>query len=657
MGLKALSRIKNWLGLDNFTSSDINAEFNNLFTGVGSDTVSGASGDPATLSGMQATENPGLVGSEVLPVTVQDEVRQLRYMLDQVIGGAQWYSAPPSNLTLLNAGLSSLSSQSSNRIVSGRADANGQPMFLVPDGASAKATLKATTTNFSAFVNGTEETASVDIAVNGLLLAPSSNNTALVNDASLVGDQASKTAGERATVITIDNIGANITALNGKYAAFKTSTEVFLAEVDTSNNQLKNCFRGFFFDSTDAWLARTALSNNDTLTLLKMTWFFYVFSSSASSVDISYNNPFVSFSQPPGPSIGDYWLDLSTNQWKKFSGVSFAAANAVLIGISAQNTSNCIAARSFDFANFFNELNNIELEYVDANNARSTKQNTQISVYGTSNSFNYDHAKWSMTTDLDAGETDSASTTYYFYVTGSGGVKISSVAPHQRVFDLLGFYHPAKPWRCVGQALNDGSSDFIQASVTSGAMYRFLFGPNQLPSSANAVVLANEALNLSSVSRGTADQAFVMDSSGVSPEYAKISQKNMDAVGQQVSSSSGSFSTTSASFTVATNLSVNLTTTGRPVMLMLIPDGSSTSSIGCQGSGGSRGVEFAWFRDSNQLTDALFFTGGNDISIPQGAVNFIDFPGAGNFLYTLQVLAHSSSTVVVQSCKIVAYEI
>ena len=51
---------------------------------------------------MQSTTNPGGVGSESLATTLSGELERLRYQMQQVTGGAQWYSAPTNNL----AGLS-----------------------------------------------------------------------------------------------------------------------------------------------------------------------------------------------------------------------------------------------------------------------------------------------------------------------------------------------------------------------------------------------------------------------------------------------------------------------------------------------------------------------------------------------------------------------
>lgn len=630
------ARIKNWIGNENLKNTDLNTEFNNI---IQNQNALKSSGYSSTVSQMQETQNPGGVGTEVLPVSMADELKELRYMLDLIIGGAQWYSAPPSNLSILSSGVSSLLVQAANRIVSGRISATNQPMFLVPAGTLPNVTLDCTPTEFSAYVDGVQQTAVADLSIIGLTLAPAVANTALVNDAALAGAQATKTQGERLTQITIDTIGANITALNGQYAAFKKGSEVLLAEVDTTNLRLKNCYRGFFFSPADAWIPRETLSNNDTLTLLKLTWVFYTFSASVSGLDLTYNNPRVSYVQPTSPATGDYWLDLSVNKWKKYTGTIFADANACLIGITAQDTANCIAARSFDFANAFSALNNMELERVDSDNVRTTKLNTQISVYGNAKYYQYDHVRWSMTTDRDTGVTDSASTTYYLYVTDLGGVKISDVAPHQRKFTLLGDYHPANPWRCVGEIANDGASAFL-ASTLSITEY----SQSVLPDS--PMVTTQRIADLS-VSTGK-----IID--------LAVTQQKRAALGQQVGTSSGAFSTTSAVYVDVA--SVTITTTGRPVVVGMVWGGAEIDFSGAIAAAAATEIFHAQFlRGATQIFEQVFYLSSPTVGAKQASFSpiwLIDVVALGTITYKMQVKNTSGAhTFNVKNIKLFAYEL
>lgn len=546
MAILNFSRIKQWLGLNNLTYSDLNAEFNNIFTGVSATNISGASNYPATLAGMQGTQNPGTVGSEVLPVSITDEVKELRYQLNAIIGGSFWYSGVPASLTTLNNSVNSLNPSPNNRIVSGRVTGFNQPDYLVPAGSSASVSLKATTTNLSTYINGAPVVFLADLTLAGLTVAPSTQNTCLVNDSTLAGTQSTKTQGERASVIQIDTIGTNISGKNGQYAAFKKGSEVFIGQVkiggtttavtftnagptvatiaahglnngdqvvfaggslptgvtaatlyfaqviDTStfyisatnggalvatstsgsgttnilkNNCIRNCFRGWFFDSADAAIVRATLSDNDSITLLAASWIFATNNSSTPAIDVTYNKPTVSVITPSAPAIGDYWLDLNINQWKKYSGSSFVAVSAVFVGICVQDVSNTIAARSADFANSFSDLNTIEVEYTDSATVTATKLSDKISVYGHGFTFDYDVLSWNTANNLDTGVSLGASTSYYCYVSDIGKPFISDLAPTQRKFDLLGDYHPNKPWRCVTAFTTDGSSLVVASSI------------------------------------------------------------------------------------------------------------------------------------------------------------------------------------------------
>lgn len=456
------ARLKSWLGFENLTNTDLNAEIDNIRTQAGADTLSGANstaGSDPTVAAMQATSDPGDVGTEALAATVQADVKQLRYVIDEIIGEAEWYSAPAINLANVNTSINGLVTTPQSRIISGRVDANVQPMFLVPDGVAATIALKAATTNFVAYFNGELVTFSADLSVTGLSTAAAATNTCLVNDPNLTGGQSTKTQGERGTYIAIDTVGASITALNGTYAAFKTSTEYFIAEVDTTASRLKNCFRGVGFDSTDAWKARVAISDNDTITLMKLTWIFATYNATTPGLAVTYNKPLVSYLAPAAPAIGDYWYDIANNTWKTYSGSAWVETIAVFVGICIQDTANCVLARSSDFYHVYSILNTFDLEYVSATATRSTRVGQQCSVYGTTFYFNNTQLTWNTGATLDSGEALTASTTYYCYLTNLGDIKTSSVRPSERKFDLLGSYHPAKPFRCVGEFVTDASTN------------------------------------------------------------------------------------------------------------------------------------------------------------------------------------------------------
>lgn len=446
-------RVTNWIGLQTVTDEDLNNEFNNIIHHYTPEYMDDYS---ASVPQMQETLSPGAVSSEVKATTLAEELKQLRYMLKAITGKAQWYSPPDTTVSEL----ATLFSAPNHRVLSGRVDAYQQPMWLVPNGSAASVSLQAASTNLATYINGTAVTFNQNLTKSSLTTAPSSNNTCLVNQSGLAAQAWSKQLGEGDSVIPIDNIGTEISNLNGKRAAFLVGTEYFLADIDSTNGYLKNCLRGYAFNSADANLGRTTISDNDTITLMKLTWVFATYDSSTQAIDVVYNQPTISYDQPSAPSTGDYWFDLSANRWKKYSG-SFSATNAVFIGICIQNGSNCIAARSVDPYKPYALTNGIEMERLSNSTARVRKIGSVVSAYGTLFDLSPDNGTWDMAADLDNGVAEAASTTYYFYVTSLGDKVISDVAPYNRYADLKGAYHPFRPYRCVGSVFNDGSSNFL----------------------------------------------------------------------------------------------------------------------------------------------------------------------------------------------------
>jgi hypothetical protein len=142
-----------------------------------------------------------------------------------------------------------------------------------------------------------------------------------------------------------------------------------------------------------------------------------------------------------------------------------------------------------------------------------------------------------------------------------------------------------------------------------------------------------------------------------------ITRPKMVAVGQQVSSSSGVFTTSSSSLVDVTNLSVSLTTTGRPVMLLLIDDGTggyvqfdrSTAAV-------EPGVVIAFLRAGVAISTqtyrvSLASSYTNELQMPPSIFQFFDVPAAGTYTYKVQAKITSATTVTVGNCKLVAYEL
>ena len=140
-------------------------------------------------------------------------------------------------------------------------------------------------------------------------------------------------------------------------------------------------------------------------------------------------------------------------------------------------------------------------------------------------------------------------------------------------------------------------------------------------------------------------------------------KSNLPAVGQQVSSSTGLFNTSSASYVDVTNATVTITTTGRPVILMLLPDGASPSSIGGSTTAGtSGGFKFSFNRAGATIAEyamssAFSSTTGEQIDVPSSSMWYLDAVAAGTYVYKVQAALISGAISYVKNAKLYAFEL
>lgn len=140
-----------------------------------------------------------------------------------------------------------------------------------------------------------------------------------------------------------------------------------------------------------------------------------------------------------------------------------------------------------------------------------------------------------------------------------------------------------------------------------------------------------------------------------------ITRSKQASVGEQVSSGSGFFQTTSSSLVDVTNLSVTITTTGRPVWIGLTTNRTSVTLGGdCYiGTLSSGSVQVgAFLRDSSIISVSDFRTqGSTDLRLPPGCFWYLDQPSAGTYTYKFQVAISGANTLTVNNVKLIAYEL
>jgi hypothetical protein len=135
-----------------------------------------------------------------------------------------------------------------------------------------------------------------------------------------------------------------------------------------------------------------------------------------------------------------------------------------------------------------------------------------------------------------------------------------------------------------------------------------------------------------------------------------VTRAKLEAVGQQISASCGSFSTTSTTNVDVTNLSVTITTTGRPVMLKLIADGTTGHSYIQQATANTRSV-LEFIRDSTAIGNYYLGSDGTIILVPSPSISMLDIPAAGTYTYKLQAKVVGGGTSSVFNTKLAAFEL
>lgn len=374
-----------------------------------------------------------------------------------------------------------------NRVISGKTrTSSNQPAFITPNGSALSFIVAGATTNLVVDVNGSEVTCSTDITKTGLTAAPSSNNTCTINYPRAASNWWTRNWGESSSnpTITVDAMGSELTALIGKICAFKVGTEYFIGKIKSST-EIKECFRGFFYNSSLAPMNRVTCADNDTITLVKLGWVFL--DEDGITVDVSYTNPIIQSETPAATdyysvaiAAGDYWYDLANQVWKRYSGSTWETINRTLIGMVVNNTTACVGARCVDFYAAYSELNSVMTEIIDVSHIRMVGSTSEINVAG--NVFRYHHSgpvMWDMATMLAGAEDiyalpEQNSVLYYFYIKDTGALVISDIMPYDRQ-DLKGRYHPHNPWRCVAYAYNTAAGSLQSPSSYAndeGEIYR-----------------------------------------------------------------------------------------------------------------------------------------------------------------------------------------
>lgn len=154
------------------------------------------------------------------------------------------------------------------------------------------------------------------------------------------------------------------------------------------------------------------------------------------------------------------------------------------------------------------------------------------------------------------------------------------------------------------------------------------------------------------------DETLRVKDSGIST--AKLADNSVTyakrvALNYSKSSSSGSFSTSSTSLVDVTNLSVSLTTNGRPIQILLT--NSDNTNGGSFSYVGSWSMEYFVLRDGAKIAGSSITSDGGGSSVVPLTSFFDDGASAGSHTYKVQMKVNTSGTGSAGNICLVVYEL
>lgn len=192
-----------------------------------------------------------------------------------------------------------------------------------------------------------------------------------------------------------------------------------------------------------------------------------------------------------------------------------------------------------------------------------------------------------------------------------------------------------------GQPLTEAHLDAVKSSIETFVNTTKLSSDNIQTGGVSTACINNLAVTTAKIADGA------------------VTRTKLEALGHQISSAdSGSFALTSTTFTDVTNLTVTITTTGRPVLIYFYSNSTDTSGAGISGifsadsnadTSGSIGLRI--MRDA---TDIAYFSAGtqatghtdNIIVIPASTIFHFDPVAAGTYTYKLQIRSSAAAVEV-----------
>lgn len=209
---------------------------------------------------------------------------------------------------------------------------------------------------------------------------------------------------------------------------------------------------------------------------------------------------------------------------------------------------------------------------------------------------------------------------------------------------------------------NVANSHYLTLSPPSAMASDYSITLPSLPVSQSFMTIDNSGIMAAPVvypipSSGIANQAVTTTQIA----NQTIQNNNMQNRALQISSSSGSFSTSSGSYVQITNFSLSITTSGNPVMIKIIPDGSSgaggsSASIGANSPSGVVSQTVVFVQRGGTTIAAFNISTLNSNFFPPGVIEYYDPVAAGTYTYTIGMALVSGSACGCLNSKMIVRE-
>ncbi len=138
-----------------------------------------------------------------------------------------------------------------------------------------------------------------------------------------------------------------------------------------------------------------------------------------------------------------------------------------------------------------------------------------------------------------------------------------------------------------------------------------------------------------------------------------LEQASIEFTDLVTSRSSEVFSTSSTSLIDVTNLSISIVTTGRPIFVGLIADGTANEAFISSVAPSSLALssELHFVRNGTTVSGQKFNNSTGTQYIPVSSFSHIDTPEPGRYIYKVQLVSPDAKAITVNYAKLIAYEI